>query len=105
MDQSSLPGKGWAGQSWVQDSTAPRRAESFVGGGSRRRRGRRADRSDTSHVPQACWMNNFHDLIRLQNELYWKRELYLDNSVPTSDFDFVKNPNNALKYQGLEPAR
>jgi len=69
VDQSSLPGKGWAGQSWVQDSTA-------------------------------CWMNNFHDLIRLQNELYWKRELYLDNSVPTSDFDFVKNPNNALKYQG-----
>ena len=50
-------------------------------------------------------MNNFHDLIRLQNELYWKRESYLDNTVPESDFDFYNNGDAARKYWGLEPAR
>jgi len=35
----------------------------------------------------ACWMNNIRDMIKLQNQLWWKRWEWSDRSVPFVEYD------------------
>jgi hypothetical protein len=35
----------------------------------------------------ACWMNNLRDMIKLQNQLWWKRWDWSDRSVPYVEYD------------------